>query len=51
MEWFIVARCDECKEERNLEVKSDHPPYEIGDQIEECSCGGKLVVEKIMEIG
>lgn len=50
MEWFIVARCNECNEEINLEVESSTPPYEIGDLIEKCSCGGKLVVEEIMEI-
>jgi len=50
MEWYIIARCDDCNEERTLEVEADQPPYEIGDQIETCSCGGKFVVEEIMEL-
>ncbi len=50
MDWFIVARCDECKKEKTLEVESDRPPYEIGDLIDQCPCGGKFVVEEISEV-
>lgn len=50
MDWFIIARCDSCNEEKTLELDADRPPYELGDQIEECSCGGKFVVEEIREI-
>ena len=50
MEWYIIARCEDCNEERTLEVESDHAPYELGDQIDMCSCGGKFVVEEIMEL-
>ena len=50
MNWFIIARCDACDEERILEVESDRPPYELGDLIEACSCGGKFVVDEIREM-
>jgi hypothetical protein len=50
MDWFIIARCDTCDEERIFEVESDLPPYELGDLIEECSCGGKFVVDEIREM-
>ena len=50
MEWFIIAHCDACNEEKTLEVESDYPPYEIGDLIEKCRCGGKFVVEEIREM-
>jgi hypothetical protein len=50
MDWFIIARCDSCEEERIFEVESDHAPYELGDLIEACSCGGKFVVDEIREM-
>jgi hypothetical protein len=50
MMWIVTARCDLCQAERILEVDGNIPPYEIGDQIEECPCGGKFVVEKIVEV-
>jgi hypothetical protein len=50
MMWIITAKCDLCMAERTLEVESDVPPYSIGEQIEECPCGGKYVVEEFTEI-
>jgi hypothetical protein len=50
MEWFIIARCNSCDEEVTLEVESDVPPYEMGDLIDECPCGGKFVVDEIREM-
>jgi hypothetical protein len=50
MDWYIIAHCDACDEERVFEVESDHPPYELGDLIEECRCGGKFVVDEIREM-
>lgn len=50
MDWFIIARCDVCNEEKTFEVESDRAPYEIGDLIEKCSCGGKLIVDEIREM-
>jgi len=50
MEWIIVAKCDECREEETFEVESDAPPYSIGDQIDTCKCGGKFIVDEILEL-
>lgn len=50
MDWYIIARCNLCNDEKILEVNGDRPPYELGDLIEDCSCGGKYVVEEIREI-
>ena len=50
MDWYIIARCSDCNEERSFEVESDNPPYKIGDLVDQCSCGGKFVVEEIMEV-
>ncbi len=50
MDWYIIARCNLCNAEKTLEVDSDSPPYELGDLIEDCPCGGKYVVEEIREI-
>ena len=50
MDWFIIARCDTCEAEKTMEVEGDVPPYELGDLIEDCPCGGKFVVDEIREI-
>lgn len=50
MEWFIIAHCNICDEETTLEVESKSPPYEMGDLIDECPCGGKFVVDEIREM-
>jgi hypothetical protein len=50
MDWIVVSKCDECNEERTLEVGGNRPPYEIGDLIDQCPCGGKFVVEEILEV-
>ncbi len=50
MDWFIIARCDTCDKEKTLELDGDYPPYELGDLIEDCPCGGKFVVDEIREI-
>lgn len=50
MDWYIIARCNVCNAEKTLELTGDRPPYEIGDLIEDCPCGGKYVVEEIREI-
>lgn len=50
MDWYIIARCNICNDEKVLEVVGDLPPYELGDLIEDCPCGGKYVVEEIREI-
>lgn len=50
MDWYIIARCNVCKAEKTLELDGDFPPYELGDLIGECPCGGKYVVEEVQEI-
>lgn len=47
--WIITAKCNFCLAEKTLEFDSDVPPYLIGEQIETCPCGGKYVVETILE--
>lgn len=47
MNWFVITRCNFCKDEKVIEVNGDRPPYKIGDLIEDCPCGGKYVVEEI----
>jgi len=51
MEWIIVARCDECNQEETFEVESITVPYSVGDSIDFCKCGGKFIVEEILEVG
>jgi hypothetical protein len=50
MDWIIIARCDECNKEESFEVQGDRPPYEIGDHIDSCPCGGRMVVGEILEL-
>jgi len=50
MDWFIIARCNLCNAEKTFELDSDTPPYELGDLVEDCPCGGKYVVEEIREV-
>ena len=47
MNWFVITRCNFCKDEKVIEVNGDRPPYKIGDLIEDCPCGGKYVVDEI----
>ena len=48
MDWFVVAKCGE---ERSYEISGNTVPYFIGDEIEECTCGGQFLVDEILEIG
>ena len=41
MDWIVVAKCDECTEEKTYEVSGNTVPYSIGDAIEQCICGGQ----------
>ncbi|MDN5373764.1 MAG: hypothetical protein PWP32_529 [Methanothermobacter sp.] len=50
MMWIVTAYCDLCRAKRTLEVEGKTPPYHLGDRIEECPCGGKYVVEEIIEV-
>jgi hypothetical protein len=38
------------KNKRLLEVTSDRPSYSIGEHIDSCPCGGKYIVEEILEV-
>ena len=51
MDWIIVAKCDECTEEKTYEVSGNTTPYSIGDVIEQCMCGGQFIVDEILEVG
>jgi hypothetical protein len=33
MDWIVVAKCDECNEEKSYEVSGNTVPYSIGDAI------------------
>jgi hypothetical protein len=50
MDWIIVAKCSECKKQETYEVTSDRPPYSVGEHIDTCPCGGKFIVEEILEV-
>jgi hypothetical protein len=50
MDWIVVAKCSECKKQETFEVTSDRPPYSIGEHIDSCPCGGKYIVEEILEV-
>ncbi len=51
MDWIVVAKCDECTEEKTYEVSGNTLPYSIGDSMEYCMCGGQFIVEEILEVG
>jgi len=51
MDWIIVAKCDECNQEKTYEVTGNPVPYSIGDLVELCSCGGQFIVDEILEVG
>ena len=34
MDWNVVAKCDECNEEKTYEVSGNSVPYSIGEPIE-----------------
>ncbi len=51
MDWIIVAKCDNCSEERTYEVSGNTVPYTIGDAVESCMCGGQFIVDEILEVG
>ncbi|MCC7557122.1 MAG: hypothetical protein KO217_00365 [Methanobacteriaceae archaeon] len=50
MEWIVKASCSLCNEEEEFEVSGNRPPYLVGDLIDSCACGGKMVVDEILEI-
>ena len=49
MDWIVVAKCDECTEEKTYEVSGNTLPYSIGDAMEYCMCGGQFIVEEILK--
>jgi hypothetical protein len=51
MDWIVVAKCDECNQEKTYEVSGNTVPYSIGDAIEYCMCGGQFIVDEILEVG
>lgn len=51
MDWIIVAKCDECNQEKTYEVSGNTVPYSIGDLVELCNCGGQFIVDEILEVG
>jgi hypothetical protein len=51
MDWIIVAKCDECNQEKTFEVSGKTVPYSIGDLVELCNCGGQFIVDEILEVG
>jgi hypothetical protein len=51
MDWIVVAKCDECSQEKSYEVSGNTVPYSIGDAIEQCNCGGQFIVDEILEVG
>ena len=51
MDWIIVAKCDECNQEKTYEVTGNSVPYSIGDLVELCNCGGQFIVDEILEVG
>ena len=51
MDWIVVAKCDECNEEKTYEVSGNTVPYSIGDEIEQFTCGGQFIVDEILEVG
>lgn len=51
MDWIVVAKCDECNEDKSYEVSGNTVPYSIGDAIEQCNCGGQFIVDEILEVG
>lgn len=50
MIWIVNALCEGCRYQESLEVESRIPPYELGDEMGMCRCGGKLIVEEILEV-
>jgi hypothetical protein len=51
MDWIVVAKCEECNEEKTYEVSGNTVPYSIGDAIDECHCSGQFIVDEILEVG
>ncbi|MGC9516731.1 MAG: hypothetical protein ACP5C3_03430 [Methanomicrobiales archaeon] len=50
MEWIVKARCNLCNMYEEFEVSGNRPPYSLGDLIDSCPCGGKMMVEEILEV-
>ncbi len=51
MDWIVVAKFDECAEERSYELQGKRPPYSIGDFVDTCKCGGKFIFTDINAVG